>query len=201
MVLILCLLMLASGIARAEIYRWVDEEGKVRFSDRVPPEAAKLERHVLDARGNLRDVLSRQRTLEELTLHRNRLRAMASEAERRKRQDEYDQYLWTSFDDLQQIEDLRTERMEIRDGQLLKARDNLEFLQRSLKQEQKRKTDRVLAQQNLIRGLEEDISRLEEQVKQLQSKRSEEFEGLSKDMRRYEYLRLKRAVEDRPLPR
>ena len=35
-----CLLMLAQGPVQAELYKWVDENGKVHFSDKPPPEVA-----------------------------------------------------------------------------------------------------------------------------------------------------------------
>lgn len=182
------------NLAFAEIFRWVDENGKVHFSDRVPPEASKLERHVLDQRGNLRDVLARQRTVEELAAHRKRLLDMQDEAQQRSRQDEYDRYLWTTFDNLEELEALRTERIEIRDEQIRKIKDRIQSLQIALDNAREQQTRRALAQQNLIRGLEDDIAHMRRQIDDLETARREEFDGLSKDMRRYEYLRLRRAV-------
>lgn len=44
--LIACLLLVASGGALAgKVYKWVDEEGRVQFSDRPPPSATKVEEH------------------------------------------------------------------------------------------------------------------------------------------------------------
>lgn len=192
--LVLCGLSLLSTGAWSEIYRWVDEEGRVHFSDRVPPTVSKLERHVLDERGNLREVLQRQRTVEELEAHRARLAAMATEAQRREQQEQYDRYLLTSFKNLEEIEKLRRERMEIRDNQIAHLEKERGSLMLALKKESERRTSSVLAQQNLVRNLEADLKQAEESLKELQSQRRKEFEGLSQDMQRYEFLSLRRSM-------
>ena len=191
--LLLCLLLL-SPASWSEIYRWVDEDGRVHFSDRVPPPVSKLERHVLDDRGNLREVLQRQRTVEELEQHRQRLAAIKSEQELRARQEQYDRYLRSSFQSLEQLEALRDERMEIRDNQIANLSEDLAALQIALGKERERRSENVVAQQNLIRSLESDAQALKEQIQRLEKQRRKEFEGLSQDMQRFEYLRLQDSM-------
>jgi hypothetical protein len=41
-------LMLASSLAQAEIYRWVDKDGKVQYSDNPPPSANVEKRKLID---------------------------------------------------------------------------------------------------------------------------------------------------------
>lgn len=187
-------LALLSPVASAEIYRWVDEDGNVHFSDRVPPAVSKLERHVLDEQGNLREVLHRQRTVEELNLHRERLAAMQDEAQRRARQKAYDRYLWTTFNSLQAVEELRDERMEIRDNQIIELVDERDRLTLAVREESDRRSNNVVAQQNLIRSLEADLAHIEASIEELQTQRREEFRGLSADMQRYEYLQLRQSM-------
>ncbi len=192
--LLLSSLGLLSTGAWAEIYRWVDEEGRVHFSDRVPPNASKLERHVLDERGNLREVLHRQRTIEELEQHRKRLAAMATEAQRREQQEQYDRYLLTTFKDVGEIEKLRQDRMVIRDTQIANLKKERESLSVALKKENERRTSSVVAQQNLLRNLEADLTQVETSLQDMEEQRRKEFEGLSADMKRYEFLSLRRSM-------
>ncbi len=193
-IVLLCGLGLLSTVAWSEIYRWVDEEGRVHFSDRVPPPVSRLERHVLDERGNLREVLHRQRTVEELEAHRARLAAMATEAQRREQQEQYDRYLLTSFKNLEDIESLRRERMEVRDNQISNLEKERESLVLALKKESERRTSSVVAQQNLLRNLEADLQRAEASLTELRAQRRKEFDGLSQDMQRYEFLSLRRSM-------
>ncbi len=188
-----CLILLANP-SLAEIYRWVDENGNVRFSDTVPPKASKLERHVLDKRGNLRDVLKRQRTVEELEQHRKRLDALANEKERRAEQEKYDLYLWTTFASLGELEALRDERLAEHDTQLTNLQSEIDDLERAIARERARKANNVLAQQNLMRSLQEDVRILQEKRAEMELRRKMEFQGLSLDMNRYEYLRVRRAM-------
>lgn len=187
----LCLLSTASW---SQIYRWVDENGQVHFSDSVPPEVSKLERHVLDQHGNLREVLRRQRTVEELEMHRQRMDAMDTERDRRAQQDEYDRYLWTTFSNIEALEKLRDERLSVRDQQIALLEQDMQKVERALAHERGRRTERPLAQQNRIRSLESDSAEIAAKLAEIKKQRQREFEGLNKDMARYEYLRLRRAV-------
>ena len=45
------LLLAAAPVAPAKTYKWVDENGKVHYSDRVPPEQAKRAREELSSQG------------------------------------------------------------------------------------------------------------------------------------------------------
>jgi hypothetical protein len=75
-------LVLATGTAEARMYRWVDEEGNVHYSDKVPPSEAKQARSQLNARGievdrveaaKTPEELARQKELEELRAEQQRL--------------------------------------------------------------------------------------------------------------------------------
>jgi hypothetical protein len=48
MIMLACLLPV---VAQAEVYRWTDEDGRVHYSDAVPPEQAKPTLIGADARG------------------------------------------------------------------------------------------------------------------------------------------------------
>jgi hypothetical protein len=60
----LALLCLGSTAA-AELYKWVDKDGVVRYGDRIPPEYAKQQREVLNKQGDTIKVLEHEKTAEE----------------------------------------------------------------------------------------------------------------------------------------
>jgi hypothetical protein len=60
-ILLLCL----ASTASAELYKWVDKDGVVRYGDRIPPEYAKQQREVLNKEGDTVKVLEHEKTAEE----------------------------------------------------------------------------------------------------------------------------------------
>ena len=69
------------GVAVAETYRWVDEQGNVHYSDRVPPEDVKHERAKLDQQGRQLGVIEGAKTPEQMEQEK-RVRALRSEQRR-----------------------------------------------------------------------------------------------------------------------
>jgi len=76
---VLCLAIL-NGAAAGKMYRWVDEDGNVHFTDRMPAEATKQEHSVMDESGI---VIENKETLEEERAKREQREAEKAEAERR----------------------------------------------------------------------------------------------------------------------
>jgi hypothetical protein len=64
--LILLPALLSGGTAFAErIYKWVDDNGKVQYGDRVPPQYASKERTVIDDQGRIVKIYPAAKTPEE----------------------------------------------------------------------------------------------------------------------------------------
>ncbi len=58
--------LLATPAAAGKLYKWVDEKGNVHYSDKVPPEAAKLARQEMSQAGVTVKQVERAKTQEEL---------------------------------------------------------------------------------------------------------------------------------------
>ena len=65
----------------AKLYKWVDEQGNVQFSDKVPPEYAKQERKILNEQGLTVDTVERAKTPEEIAQEK-RLAELRAEQQR-----------------------------------------------------------------------------------------------------------------------
>ncbi len=89
--------LLAPAGASAKFYRWVDEEGRVHYSDRVPPEAAKQARSRLDARGLEVETIERAKTPEELAREAELKRLKAEEQRLIEQQRQKDRVLLRTF--------------------------------------------------------------------------------------------------------
>lgn len=86
-----CLLLLAAGIAAhnaalAATYRWVDQNGKVQYSDVMPPSMAGQSHSELDKQGRVIREVQRTRMTEEERLRQKE--NAARQAEERRRQTE-----------------------------------------------------------------------------------------------------------------
>ena len=77
-------LMIAGNAVAERTFKWVDSEGQVHYGNRVPPEYAKAERHVINEQGRTVKVYEAAKTPEE----RAAARAAAEEEARRKALDE-----------------------------------------------------------------------------------------------------------------
>lgn len=86
------LLGLAAHAATAQkLYRWTDENGKVHYTDQLPPEAAKAARDTLNEAGRAVDRIERAMTPEERAAHdaeQARLAEAQRAAEEQAKQDE-----------------------------------------------------------------------------------------------------------------
>lgn len=136
--LILCALLVAS-LPAAAVYKWVDENGKVHYGDRVPPQYAKQQREVVNEQGLTTKTLSRQKTPEELAVEKKAREDAAAAAELKKKQDESDRNLLQTYTNVQAIDEARTERLNLIDSNLRMAQKSRTGVDNSLQQLNARK--------------------------------------------------------------
>lgn len=107
-------------------YKWVDDHGITHYGDTVPPEYSKQERSELNAQGVELRQLPRQLSPEEADAAQK-----VAAADSRRRQ--HDSFLLTTYTRVQDIEQLRDERIALIDGQMEIARGSIETTQQRLK--------------------------------------------------------------------
>ncbi len=135
--------MAAIDVQAGQTYRWVDENGTVHFSDSIPAEFSKTDRHLLNAHGITVGLLPREQTSDELA-EQARARALA-DSDRRHADDliRRDNVLLSTYLSVNEIEALRNRRKELLDGQILVTEIYLGNLR------------------NKLDGLQEDASRFQ----------------------------------------
>jgi hypothetical protein len=87
-----------------KLYKWVDEQGVTHYGDRIPPEYAAQEQHIVNKQGIEVQKLEAQKTPEQLAAEEQKKRA-ADEARAR------DQNLLITYATVQEIERLRDQRL------------------------------------------------------------------------------------------
>ncbi|MCC5857229.1 MAG: DUF4124 domain-containing protein [Ectothiorhodospiraceae bacterium] len=105
----------------AQLYRWVDEDGNVHYTDRLPPERAPDARTVYSRDGAPIEEVERAPTEEELAEQERQRRLeqarLEQEQETRRQQAEYDRMLLRTFNDEAHLQNVRQERLDALEAQ------------------------------------------------------------------------------------
>jgi len=122
-----------SGAAEAQkLYRWVDKDGKVHYSDHVPPEAVDQARDELNDQGLKVRSVERALTPEEIAERDARLKREAEEAALAAEQAKRDQVLLSSYDSEDALVRSYQERFDLLEQSLATARMGIESQEKSL---------------------------------------------------------------------
>jgi hypothetical protein len=111
---LLALALLAGPAAAQKLYKWVDDQGRVHYGDKVPPEYADQDREILNQRGV---AIGREQGAETPAAaqarveQENKAKAAAEQAQR-------DRMLLQTYQNVEEIELLRARRLDLIDAQL-----------------------------------------------------------------------------------
>jgi hypothetical protein len=108
------------------LYKWVDKDGVTHYGDRVPPEYASQEQHILNSRGYEINHLDAQKTPEQMAAD-DRKRLDAEQSQLR------DKNLLNTFASVQEIERLRDQRIQLVADQIKVTSQFLETLNGKMK--------------------------------------------------------------------
>jgi hypothetical protein len=163
----LLLLGLLSGPADAQkLYKWVDANGQVHYGDSIPPEYANQDRDVLNQRGV---AVGREEGLETPAEAQAR-EEQQKRAKAAQEQAQHDRMLLQTYQNVDEIELLRTRRIELIDSQItlqeqslanLKAR-HAEQLQRASRFQPANKDPKAPP---MPEGMADDIARAQSDIK------------------------------------
>lgn len=129
---LLCLLgIVHCSAALAGMYKWVDENGEVHYSDQVPPEESRQGRKEINEQGRTVKVYERAKTPEELA-EAKRQRAIQEEEERKAaEQAKKDQVLLATYTNEEDM-------INTRDGKLASIEGLIQLTERRIESMQKR---------------------------------------------------------------
>jgi len=127
------LLAIAGTDAAAQkLYRWTDKDGKVHYSDHVPPEAVEAQRDTLNQQGMTVDRVDRALTPEERA-EQQRIAAEAAElAAQQEEQGKRDAILLASYQSEADLQKSYAERFDLLEKSLESARIGVVSQQKSL---------------------------------------------------------------------
>jgi hypothetical protein len=194
----LLLLAVASGpVAAQKVYKWVDKDGQVHYGDRIPPEYADQDRDVLNQRGLTVGREEGAETPEEAREREAREKAARAAEEQAQR----DRMLISTYQNVDEIEQLRARRLDQIDAQILIQEQSLANLKARHEEQLKRASRFAPLNQDakapaMPEGMAEDLERAQNDIRTQQlnlDKRREERKALNRqfdaDVARYKELR------------
>ncbi len=116
----------SSGGSDRKLYKWVDEQGITHYGDRIPPEYATQEQHILNSRGVEVQHLEAQKSAEQLAAEDQ----AKIDAEQRAKSDKN---LLNTYVSVQEIEHLRDQRLTLVSDQIKVTGQFLDVLNGKLK--------------------------------------------------------------------
>ena len=82
---------------QAKLYKWTDENGKVHYSDKVPPQHSKHKRDELNEQGITVKKIAAPKTAEQLKKEEQQAKIRAEQERKEQKQARYDQMLLNSY--------------------------------------------------------------------------------------------------------
>ncbi len=112
--------MSASSVQAATLYKWIDDEGNIRYSDRIPITDVKKEHQKLNNQGIVIDTKAAARTEEELAAEAEAKKAeelrLAEEKRLKTIQDKKDRVLLLTFSSEQEMSAVHSNRIDVIDS-------------------------------------------------------------------------------------
>ena len=183
---LLCLILLGicTTASAAKLYKWVDENGEVRYSDRMPASQSRLEHQTLNSQGMVVTTKKAAKTEEEIQALKDAEKVLETKQEIEKIQKEaqgkLDRVLLLTFSSENELNRVKNGRIEVLDAvirliynSIATAQDRLLRLEGDAKQQYTSKGRKVPG--GLAQNIEESVRKIDNREKQLQVKLEEKY--------------------------
>ncbi|ORE85245.1 hypothetical protein ATO7_15717 [Oceanococcus atlanticus] len=147
--LLLILAVATASAAYAKTYRWVDENGRVHYGDRIPAKYAQQQVQTLNDRGVVVNEKNAPKTAEQLAAEQAQREAEAEAKRRQEEQNRYDQFLLSTYATQDQILHRRDEQLAILDSRIASGEKSVAESQATLSSLKERE-DRLKAQDKAV---------------------------------------------------
>lgn len=178
-----------------KLYRYKDARGQTVINDSVPPEFARNGYEVLNAVGQVLEVVPRQLTADELANLSEEEKALRAAKENEKKQQAYDESLLLRYSDTADIEAARERSIKELQIRMSILRGNMMQIKANLEREQQRAADIERAGREVPKSLRENMTQLREtidlseiDIEQRKREIDEVRAQYQKEMDRFRYL-------------
>jgi hypothetical protein len=165
--------------ALAEAFRWTDEQGRVHYSDQVPPEDAKHERARLNEQGRRVERIEGAKTPEQLARERQRQYLRAEQQRLLVEQHDRDLALLRSYRNEDELLQGRQNKLTTLDAIIKVTLSNRQRQADFLQSQQKKAADLELQGQPVPKSLRDNIDAVRRQI----ASHQEKLDGLEREKR------------------
>ena len=181
-----CLILLGiSSIASAgKLYKWIDENGEVRYSDRMPASEVKRKHQTLNAQGIVIATKEAARTDEEIKAGKEAAKELQAkqevERQNKEAQGRVDKVLLLTFSSEKEMSRVKNDRIEVLDSVIRLIYKSIAATEERLNRFQKTAQEQYISKNievpgGLAQNIEESARKLENREKQLSLKLGEKY--------------------------
>jgi Domain of unknown function (DUF4124) len=195
-----CLVLLPALLAGSEvfaerIFKWVDEDGKIQYGDRVPPQYATTERSVIDDQGRTVKVYEAAKSPKEKAEAQALMKQQAEEKKLTEQQAVRDHSLLSTYSSEEDMLLARDSKVASVETLIQLTNSRLESMQKRLNELTNDAAEFERSGKKLPEGLDNQMKIIKEQIKHnedfLKTKQNEKEQIASKfddDIKRYREL-------------
>lgn len=183
---LLCLVLLGicTTASAAKLYKWVDENGEIRYSDHMPVSQSRMEHQTLNSQGMVVTTKKAAKTEEEIQALKDAEKVLATKQEIEKIQKEaqgkLDRVLLLTFSSEDELNRVKDGRIEVLDAvirliykSIANSQDRLFRLEADAEQQYTSQGREVPG--GLAQNIEESVRKIDNREKQLQIKLEEKY--------------------------
>lgn len=194
-----------------KLYRWVDENGNVQFTDKIPPSEVNRSRELLNRKGLVTRTVQRAKTQEEIEREREVAHLRAEQKHLLEQQQAADRVLLRTFRSEDDLLLARNGKLEAVDISIRVAQGNIRRYQTKLAELQNRAATRERSgkkvPKRLYTNIQDTLRRISETYGIIRSKEREQQgirDTFARDLKRFRELKRlapkQQVVEERKLP-
>jgi hypothetical protein len=189
------LLLCHQGLEAKTMYRWVDEQGRVSFSDQVPPTQAQHQREVLDKNAQVISVTEKAKTKEQIEMDK-RLTLLRRQQELIiAKQNAEDKALLSSFLDVPSMEANRKNKIQAFNSQENEKRTEIARLKTEIANQQRQAADPdgkgQKAPEDLLRRIDnnqKEVAKIKAEIVEILNNKALFEKKYAEDLQRFKYL-------------
>lgn len=162
--ILLAAALVLSQPLEAKLYKWVDAQGNIFYSDQVPPSVSQQEHRVLDKQGLTRDTKEAAKSKEEIAKEEELKRRRMEQERLAEDQKRKDQQLLLTFQNEDEIFGTRDGKLKAVDAKIEIQRSNIRSSQAELAARQARAMQQTQTKKPMPPNLQKDIDSLNQQI-------------------------------------
>lgn len=163
--LVLIGMALTFNVTAKKLYKWVDEDGNVSYSDQVPPDRIKKEHQELNDQGVVMDKVDKAKSKEYYQKLKEQQRLKKEQEVQAQKEEEKRQNLIKAYTNEDEIIRLKEERIYSIEKNIDSAKQNLVFQKKSLSDMQTIAANNERSGQKVSDALLKRIVAIEEKIK------------------------------------